>query len=124
LKEDNLNSSYNDLITKFCEICRNLGIYSEEEIKDIHTKIVKILVIRHAVIHHGFPNIFPIVLKEENIRNQPPITKNGKKDKFSQDYMIEVIAWYSNPKNFIEAKSEFDFLISAMDKGPGISVIF
>ncbi|MBN1902027.1 hypothetical protein JW926_11955 [Candidatus Sumerlaeota bacterium] len=78
LKEDNLNLVYNELITEFCEICRNLDIYSKE---DIH-------------------------------------------DKFTQDYMIEVIAWYSNPKNFIEAKSEFDFLISIMNKGLGISVIF
>ena len=45
LKEDNLTLLYNDLITTFCEISRSLGIYSEQEIEDIYTKIVKVLVI-------------------------------------------------------------------------------
>jgi len=124
LKEDNLTLLYNELITNFCEICRNLNIYSEQEIKDIYTKIRKVLVIRHAINHFGFPNLFPIVLKEGKIRNQPSITKNGEKEKFSKVDMGKIISWYSNPKNFIAAKTEFDFLMSTMKKGPGISVGF
>ena len=124
LKEDNLTLLYNDLTTTFCEISRSLGIYSEQEIEDIYTKIVKVLVIRHAITHLGFPNLFPIQLKENKIRNQPTITKNREKEKFSTDDMKKIITWYSNPKNFIEAKNEFNFLMSAMKKGPGISVSF
>jgi len=123
LNEENLALGYDKLIKTFCEICLKIG-YTEQEIKDIYTKIVKVLVIRHAVIHLGFPNLFPIELKEDKIRNKPSITKNRRKEKFSKVNMEKTIAWYSNPQNFIEAKTEFYFLMSVMDKSPCKPVIF
>ena len=124
LEEDNLILMYNRLVTKFCDICRNLGIYSESKIEDLHRNIVKVLEIRHAIVHKGFPNLLPVVFEGKHTRNKPAITSEGGQEKFSESATKQTIGWYSNPMNFDVIKAEFESIRKAMSKGPGISVGF
>lgn len=124
LKNDDLTLMYNDLITKFCDTCRNQGSLTDAQLKNIFNKAVKVLELRHAIIHKGFPNLLPIFFEDRHVRNKPSITKGGPKDKFTETSTKETIEWFSNPKNFYEIKKEFDLLIKAMHLGSGFSIGF
>ncbi len=97
---DNLALSYNDLITKFCDICRNQNVFSEEELGSLFKLACKILEIRHALIHRGFPNLFPVMYRDGHVRNMPKFTKGDPKAKFTEASAREAIEWYENPQNF------------------------
>jgi hypothetical protein len=115
---------YNELITNFCDTCRNMGVFSESKLKDLFEKAVKVLEIRHAIIHKGFPNLLPIVFENKHVRNKPAITQGGKKERFSEESTRATVKWFSKPSNFHEAKKDFDFLLRAMSSGPGFSIGF
>lgn len=123
LHENNLTLYYNEIITKFCDTCRELGIYSEPEIKVLYEKLVKVLEIRHAIIHKGFPNLLPVMFRGE--RNKPALTEKGEQQKFSELTTRETISWFSDPRNFQDIKTDLEALISAiMTKAPKISFGF
>ncbi|MBA7645758.1 hypothetical protein ES703_53516 [subsurface metagenome] len=124
LQHDDLTLMYNDLITKYCDTCRKLGSFNDVQLKNLFEKAVKVLEIRHAIIHKGFPNLLPIIFEDEHVRNKPSITKGGPKEKFTENSTRETIEWFSNPRNFYEIKKEFDILIKAMRLGPGFSIGF
>ncbi len=60
---------YNKLITKFFDSYRELDSVTDEQLKVIFKKAVKVLELRHAIIHKGFPNLLPIVFEDRHVRN-------------------------------------------------------
>ena len=121
---DNLALMYNELITKFCDTCRDLGSFSETQLQNLFEIAIKLLEIRHAIIHKGFPNLLPIVFEDKHVRDKPSITKGGPREKFTENSTRESIEWFSNPQNFTEIKKDFNTLIKAMSYGPGFSIGF
>ena len=123
-EHDDLTLMYNDLITKFCDTCRKLGSLDDAQLQNLFDKAVKVLELRHAVIHKGFPNLLPIVFEDRHVRNKPSIRKSGSKDKFTENSTKKTVEWFSNPENFHKIKEEFGFLIKAMRLGHGFSIGF
>jgi len=111
-EEDDLLMMYNNLITKFCETCNNLNKYTDDEIESFYIKAVKLLEVRHAIIHKGFPNLLPVVFENRPVRNKP-MTADGNKVKFTEESTREAVQWFSDPINFSEIKKEFESLINA-----------
>lgn len=124
LKHDDFTLMYNDLITNFCDTCRKLGSLTDAQLQNLFDKAVKVLELRHAIIHKGFPNLLPIVFEDKHVTNKPSISKGGPKEKFTENSTKETIEWFSDPKNFYEIKEEFGLLIKAMRLGPGFSIGF
>ena len=122
-EEDNLLMMYNDLITKFCETCSNLNKYTDNELESFYIKAVKLLEVRHAIIHKGFPNLLPVVFENRHVRNKP-VTADGNQVKFTEESTRESVQWFSDPTNFSEIKKEFELLISATCSGEKIQVGF
>ncbi len=123
-RHDNLVLMYNELITKFCDTCLSLGSFSDNQLEKLFEIAIKLIEIRQAIIHKGFPNLLPVVFENKHVRNKPNKTKGGPKEKFSEDSTRKSIEWFSNPKNFAEIKKEFDILIKAMNSGLGFSIGF
>ncbi len=123
-EHEKLTLIYNDLITNFCDTCRDLGFFSESNLTDLFEKAVKVLEIRHAIIHKGFPNLLPIVFENKHVRKKPAITRKGAKERFSEESTRATVEWFSKPSNFHEIKKDFDFLIRAMSGGPGFPIGF
>ena len=65
-----------------------------------------------------------IVFENKYVRNKPAISKDGPKDKFTEKSTKETVEWFSHPKNFIEIKEEFTFLIKVMRLGSRFSIGF
>ncbi len=124
LDHDNLALMYNELITKFCDTCRKLGSYSDSQILSLFEKAVKVLEVRHAIIHKGFPNLIPVIFENKHVRNKPSVTKSRPKEKFTEESTRETIRCFSNPQNFIEIKKDFDLLMKAISSGHGLPVGF
>ncbi len=124
IEHDDLTLMYNDLITKFCDTCRNLKVLDDSQLQNLFDKAVKVLELRHAIIHKGFPNLLPIVFEDKHVRNKPSISKNSPKVKFTKESTKESVGWFSHPENFNEIKGEFTSLIKAMRLGPGFSIGF
>lgn len=124
LEHDNLALMYNDLIFRFCDGCRELGLFSDDELRSLFELAVKVLELRHALVHRGFPNLLPIMYTEKNVRNMPKFNKDEENVKFTEHSSRQTTDWYSNPQNFNSIKEEFDRLRQAMSKGPGLSVGF
>ena len=123
-KDENLTLMYNELITKFCDTCLKLGLFTDDQLQNLFEKAVKVLEIRHAIIHKGFPNLLPIIFEKNHVKNKPAITKSAPQKKFTENSTRETIEWFSNPKKFDEIKEEFNLLIKAMRSGPGFSIGF
>jgi len=123
-EHDDLTLMYDDLITKFCDTCRNFGSFDNAQLQNLFDKAVKVLELRHAIIHKGFPNLLPIVFEDKHVKNKPSIRQGGPKDKFTEKSTKETLKWFSHPKNFYEIKEEFSLLIKAMRLGPGFSIGF
>lgn len=100
LEHNNLTLLYNETITKFCDTCRNLELFSVHELKTLYETAVKVLEIRHAIIHKGFPNLLPAIFEEKHVRKKPAFTEKDRREKFCELTTREVIAWYSNPSHF------------------------
>ncbi len=82
---DDLMLMYNALITQFCEICRAKNLGDDNELESLFNKAVKVLELRHAIIHKGFPNLLPIVFENKHVRKKPTQKKGDIKLKFSED---------------------------------------
>jgi hypothetical protein len=123
-EHEKLTLFYNDLITNFCDSCRNVGVFSESKLRDLFEKAVKVLEIRHAIIHKGFPNLLPIVFGSKHVRKKPAITRGAAKERFSEESTRVTVEWFSKPSNFHGIKKEFDFLMRAMSSGSGFSIAF
>ena len=123
-EHEKLTLLYNELITNFCDTCRNMGVLSESNLAEIFEKAVKVLEIRHAIIHKGFPNLLPIVFENKHVRKKPAFRRGGAKEKFSEKSTRATIEWFSKPSNFHGIKKDFDFLIRAMSSGSGFSIGF
>lgn len=121
-KYDDLMLMYNALITQFCEICRAKNLVDDNELESLFNKAVKVLELRHAIIHKGFPNLLPIVFENKHVRKKPTQKKGDIKLKFSEDSTRESIDWFSNPSNFSEIKNDFEFLINICCSSPEFSV--
>lgn len=106
LAERDLDQEYKKLVDKFCGLCRGLGEWSDEDLNVLFGIVNKVLRLRHAFVHNGFPNLLPATLKETRRTNQAQ----------------EAIAWYSDPTNFAEIVSEFNKLRDLMSKGSGLTV--
>ena len=121
-EHDNFALMYNDLITKFCDTCRSSGLFSDTQLQHLFEIAIKLLEIRHAIIHKGFPNLLPIAFESKHVRNKPSMTKGGQQEKFTEISTRESIEWFSNPQNFTEIKKEFSNLIQAMKSGYKLSI--
>lgn len=121
---DNLVLMYNELITRFCDTCLSLGTFSEKQLQNLFEIAIRLLEIRHAIVHKGFPNLLPIVFENRLVRNKPSKIKGGSKERFTEESTRGSIEWFSNPQNFVEIRNEFYVLIKAMGSGPGFSIGF
>lgn len=124
LKSNNLNFKYSEISTAFYDKCAKLNLYAEIELEELHTLIIKILYLRHALIHNGFPNLLPAAhesfQKKRNKRS--PSKKQKHFTNFEENKAREIISWYSNPGNFKLAKEEFMKIIVASCKVQEVSV--
>jgi hypothetical protein len=124
LEHDDFTLMYNPLMKKFSDTCRNLDSLTEAQLQNIFDKAVKVLELRHAIIHKGFPNLLPIVFEERHVKNKPSMSKSLPQKKFTKNSTKETIKWFSNPNNFYQIKEEFGVLIQVMRLGPGFSIGF
>ena len=124
LEESNLTLLYNEIVTKFCDVTKEIGSFSEEELTRLYNILVKALQIRHALIHNGFPNLLPVSLQKVVQRNKPAATAGGSREKFSELTTKEIVSWYSDPRNFELIKAEFSFISEAISIIPKIPVRF
>lgn len=122
LQDDDLGEGYKKIVERFLDRCRELNEWSEEELQTLFKLSVKTLEIRHAIVHKGFPNLLPATLS--NTQKKPKFSGASKPDEFTEEGFRETTSWYSNPKNFETAKEEFELLIKAMCKAPGLAVDF
>ena len=123
LEGEDLTLEYNSLVTAFCDKCRDSRLFSEPELRRLYGLLIKILYIRHAIIHKGFPNLLPVGFESQ--RNKPAFSKKEIcRSKFDGEEAMEIISWYSKPINFQQIKKEFSEIIKATQKGPSISVGF
>ena len=116
MEETNLDRSYNPLIKEFYRLCKSLNLGNEDELKTIFEYAVKILEIRHAMVHTGFPNVIPATFKEK--RPKPGFPNKEGKEEFTEDNTREVITWSANPKNFDDIKKEFASIMDCMRRAP------
>lgn len=119
--DDDLMLLYNELITKFCETCNKFSVYSDVELEAIYQNAVKILEVRHAIIHKGFPNLLPIVFEDRHVKNKPQEI-DGKKKKFTEESTRQSIQYFSNPSNFTNIKKEIETLINISCSYPKIKI--
>lgn len=125
LAGDGLIIEYNRLVTEFCDKCRDLRIFSGSELGRLYDLVVKVLYIRHAIIHRGFPNLLPVGFESRHKRKKPAFSKDQiPRSKFEEEEARKIISWYSKPTNFEQIKKEFREIINATKKGPSISVGF
>ena len=103
---------YNDLIIKFCDTCRDKNLVPDEELELLFNRAVKVLEVRHAIIHKGFPNLLPIVFEDKHVRNKPSFKKGEIKVKFSEESTRASVEWFSNPSNYSKIKQDFESLIN------------
>ena len=121
----NLTSDYKTLLRVFTDKCDKISCYSEEEIEEMFETIIKVLIVRHAFVHGGFPNILPATLeallkkKHRPTRHKADLTKN-----YSEEEVKKVIDNYSNPMNFKEIKDRYNRILSFLKKAGGVSVGF
>lgn len=107
LVDTDLDMEYAKLVRTFGTLCRTLKLCSNEGQQSEVLRIVsKTLLLRHAFVHRGFPNLLPATSKDK---------RETKKSR-------EAISWYSNPRNFEEIRAEFNSLRKAMSKAPGVQV--
>ena len=122
-EHDDFALLYNDLITKFYDTCRSLNLFSEVELQELHKKTIKILEVRHAIIHKGFPNLLPIIFENKHVKKKPAMSKGGSQARFTEESTRESIEWFSNPSNFNEIKKDYHCLIKAISsKGTELSI--
>ena len=124
LDQENLNLLYNNSITKFISIIRELRVFSNPALENLYELSVKVLTIRHAIVHKGFPNLLPVTIEERHLRNKPSFDQDTEKEKLNKTDIKEIIKWYSHPRNFHRIKEEFNLIMQAMSKGPGVSIGF
>ena len=124
LEHEILALNYNTLIAKYFDVCRDCNLLSDEELRHLYELVVKVLELRHAVIHKGFPNLLPVTLTDRHVRNLPKFSQIDASAKFTEASMTETIEWYSNPQNYAKIKEEFDYVRAVMSKAPGFSVEF
>ncbi|MBC8317409.1 MAG: hypothetical protein H8E41_05850 [Desulfobulbaceae bacterium] len=124
LKKGNLSLDYNNIIATFCEKCREDKLFSEEELARLYEVIIKILEIRHAITHKGFPNLLPELLDTSNSRKKPKFKEKGYPVHFNEINTKKAVNWFSDPRNFSEIKKEFEILTKALSKGQAVSVGF
>lgn len=125
LKGDDLSLEYNEIVTGFCDKCLELRIFDETDLEELYGVVVKILYIRHALIHNGFPNLLPTGRESLKKRNMPCFSKTrNSRLKFNEIEAREIVLWYANPHNFRRAKEDFTRIIKAACKGPGLCVGF
>jgi len=125
LSGDDLSLQYNDIVTAFCDKCRELNLFLENDLKELYGLMVKVLYLRHALVHNGFPNLLPAGCETLQVRNMPFFSKTQNSPlKFTEDEAREIVSWYSKPGNFRRAKEDFRRITNATCKGPGLSVGF
>lgn len=125
LKGEDLTLQYNEVVTAFCEKCRALGLLSRPDLEELYGIIVRILYLRHALIHNGFPNLLPAGCENLEKRNVPCFLKTQQSRlKFNENEARELVSWYSKPRNFRKAQEEFRLVINAACKVPSLSVGF
>lgn len=117
---------YNELITQFIDTCRKLDCYSESELKTLFEIAIKLLEIRHAITHKGFPNLLPESFENKAVKNRkkPAFSQDETQEKFTEASTRKTIDWFKNPQNFAAIKEQFKFLTKALNSGTGFSVTF
>ena len=121
-ENDEFTLMYNELITRFIDLYSELDSVTDDQLQALYEKAVKVLELRHAIIHKGFPNLLPIVFEKRHVRNKPQRTKGGTREKFTEQSSRETIRWFGNPQNFDEIKQEFYMLLKSVRSGPGFSI--
>ncbi len=121
-EHDEFTLVYNELITRFCDSYSKLDSVTDDQLQDLFERAVKVLELRHAIIHRGFPNLLPIVFEKRHVRNKPQVTKGGLQEKFTEQSSKETIKWFWNPQNFDEIKQDFNILLKSVRSGPGFSI--
>lgn len=116
LDEENLGLDYGPIVTKFCEMMKGANKFSEEELDQLYEILIKILEIRHAITHKGFPNPIPVVLEKSRSRKKPARAEGDLREYFDEATTKEVVAWYSDPRNFRDIKAEFERIRAAMSQ--------
>ena len=117
-----LTRDYNSLMKVFYHKCKDMECYTEEETKEIYTKLVSILIMRHAHTHGGFPNPFPATLENLKKLNKPKLRKTDEQEFYTSDEIIERIEFLSNPSNFNVIKNEFLSIENFMNKAKPYSI--
>ena len=120
----NFSSDYNTLLRVFADKCDKISGYSENEIEEMFECIIKVLIVRHAFVHGGFPNILPATMVALNKQHRPTRQKADQCKGYSKEEVKKVVDTYSNPMNFSEIKNRYDRIITFMKKAGGVSIGF
>ena len=114
LQSENLMLNYKELVTRFVELCNCTDQIPDDECERLDNIVSKILLLRHAIIHKGFPNILPVAFENKYRRYWPKQVKEAQVKK--------LFDWYSNPSNFNEIKEDFSFLVRVIRKLPRVTI--
>lgn len=114
--EDDLDAGYNNLLDRFHKKCRDLNLWNEDELYRMIEVVDKILELRHAIVHKGFPCVLPAASTTE--RPKPACLKERGRALFTDCNTCDVLSGYLDPRKFADIKKEFDQLEESMSRAP------
>ena len=124
LRSDHFNLDYSKLIRVFVDQSKKLPCYSDEDIEEIYSNIVNLIIIRNSHVHGGFPNALPETLKRLKDIEKPLRDDKGQKEYYTKEEVVEILRFHENPMNFNEIKKQFNEILTYVAKAPKISIGF
>ncbi len=121
---EHLDLQYTKLVTTFFDCCRKLGRHSDDDINETYDKIAEVLMLRHAIIHRGFPNTLPISLSNQRSYSKPSPTNGARGGSYSKEDLKSIIDKFSNPQNFESIRDSFYSICGFLSKSPSVSLGF